>query len=422
MSQAVTFQPRSAMALAKFAGAVFSKRSLALAAAGLAIALGPAYWFFLAPPSSVQAFVNADIVAVRAPVAGTLELSPGLQVGRKVAAAQELGRIVSDVENPQVWALRVQREQKRTRIAVLREQIAGTGRQLEDRAALVEQFRREGEEERRLRQVFLAAQVQAAREELRRVQATARVTDAAERRVRSLSARGVVSQANLDDVVGSGEAAAAEVDAQRARVIQLEAALEASASGFDLDGARGLGQAATRLRELRSEIVDLEQRDLELRRSLEAERAELAVVEAELERQRTVRLQAPHDAVVWSLDARAGETVAGNGPLLQLADCRRVWVEAFFDEADAAALAVGRAVKVGLVHGGRAWNGTIETVRAGTGRVTVGDSVALPPPEIARRQLPVRVITLRVAVDWTEGDLRPEEFCLAGRSAEVFLE
>lgn len=422
MSQAVTFQPRPATALTRVVRAVLSKRSLAVAAVGLAMALGPAWWFFLAPASSVQAFVNTDIVAIRAPVAGTLELAPALQVGRMVAEAEALGRIVGGVENPQVLALRIQREQKKSRIAVLEEQIAGGERRLEDRVALVERFRRESEEERRLRRIFLAAQVQMARDELRRAQATARVVEAAERRVRSLSARGVVSQANLEDVVGSGDAAAAEVDAQRARVVQVEAALEASAFGLDLDGTRTLGQAETRLRELRSDVVDLEQQQLELHRTIEAERAELAVIAAELDRHRTVPLLAPHPAVVWSVDARTGETVAENGPLLQLADCRRVWVEAFFDEADAATLAVGQPVKVRLVHGGKAWDGRIETVRAGTGRVAVGDTVALPPPEIARRQLPVRVITLRVSVDWTEGDLRPEEFCLAGRSAEVVLE
>lgn len=422
MSQAVTFQPKPATALSRSLKAVFSKRSLAIVAVGLALALGPLYWLFLAPPSSVQAFVNTDIIMIRAPMPGKLTLRPDLQVGRMVAAAQELGQIASDVENPQVVSLKLQHEQKRSRIAVLEEQITGIERRLAHRAHLIEQFGRENREERRLRQVFLAAQLKGAREELRRVLARAAVVDASERRIRSLSARGVVSQANLDDIVGSGEAAEAEVDAHKARVIQLEAALEASALGLDLDGTRSLGQTATRLRELRSEVVDLEQRQHELRRTLEAERAEFAVVETELYSQRNAELLAPQAAVVWSIDARPGETVASNTPLLQLADCGRIWVEAFFDEADAAALAVGQPVKVRLIHGKKVWDGTVETIRAGTGRVTVGDNVALPPPEIARRQLPVRVITVRIKVDWAKGDLQPGQFCLAGRSAEVSIE
>ncbi|HSK38956.1 MAG TPA: HlyD family efflux transporter periplasmic adaptor subunit [Arenibaculum sp.] len=389
---------------------------------GLALALGPLYWLVLAPPSSVQAFVDTDIIVIRAPVAGKLTLHPDLQGGGMVAAAQDLGQLAGDVENPQVVSLKLQHEQKRSRIAVLEEQITGIERRLADRAHLIEQFGRENREEQRLRQVFLAAQLKGAREELRRVLARASVVDASERRIRSLSARGVVSQANLDDVIGSGRAAEAEVDAQKARVIQLEAALEASALGLDLDGTRSLGQTATRLRELRSDVVDLEQQQHELRRSLEAERAEFAVIDTELYRQRKVELLAPRSAVVWSIDARPGETVASNTPLLQLADCGRVRVEDFFDEADAAALAVGQPVKVRLTHGEKVWDGTVETIRAGTGRVTVGDNVVLPPPEIARRQLPVRVITLRVKVDWAEGDLQPEQFCLAGRSAEVFIE
>lgn len=422
MAQAVTFQEKPATVLVRVFRSVFSKRTLAIAAVGLALALGPFYWFALAPPSSVQAFVNTDIVVMRAPVAGRLSLPSDLQVGRMVGGGQEIGRLLSDVENPQILGLKIQQEQKRTRIAVLETQIAGIGHRLADRAQLVAQFGRESLEEQRLRQVFLAAELKSAREELRRLQAQAGVATASERRTRSLSARGVVSQANLEDIVGTGEAAQAEVDAHRARVVQIEAALEASASGIDLDMTRGIGQPAMRLRELRSDVVDLEQQQAELKRTLEAERAELAVIDAELKRHSEVALLAPHAAVVWSLDARSGETVAGNAPLLQLADCRRIWVEAFFDEADAAAMAIGQAVKVRLLHGGGVRDGVVETVRAGTGRVNVGEVVALPPPEIARRQLPVRVITVRVRVDWADGDLRPEQFCLAGRSAEVFLE
>lgn len=422
MSQVVTFQEKPATALGRLFKAVFSKRTLAFVAVGLALVLGPLYWFALAPPSSVQAFVNTDIVVMRAPVAGRLSLPGDLRVGRMVGGGQEIGRILSDVENPQVVGLKIQHEQARIRVAVLEAQISGLQHRLEDRTRLVAQFGKESEEEQRLRQVFLAAGLKSAREELRRLQARATVANASERRTRSLSARGVVSQASLEGIVGTGEAAEAEVDAHRARVLQIEAALEAAAYGIDLDTTRGIGQPTMRLRELRSAVVDLEQQEAELRRTLEAEKAGLAVIDAELDRHSEVALTAPHAAVVWSIDARSGETVAGGTPLLQLADCRHIWIEAFFDESDAAAMTIGRKVKVRLLHGGEVRDGVVETVRAGSGRVNVGEGVVLPPPEIARRQLPVRVVTVRVRVDWAEGDLRPEQFCLAGRSAEVFVE
>jgi multidrug resistance efflux pump len=240
--------------------------------------------------------------------------------------------------------------------------------------------------------------------------------------MRALNTRGVASQATLDDIIAANKAAAAEVDAQKARIAQHEAELEASALGLDFGGARTMGQPLTRLRELRSEVIDLEQQQQELRRSLEAEKAELVVIDGELRRQNKVQLSAPQSAVIWSIDARPGENVAGGSPILQLVDCRQIWVEAFFDESNAPAFAINQPVKVRLIHGGKLWTGTVETIRAGTGRVTVGDSVVLPPPEISRRQLPVRVITVRVKMDWASSDLQPGEFCLAGRSAEVILD
>ncbi len=422
MSQQVLFQPKPVTGVWRFVRSGLQLRRLAMILPALALVLGPVYWFFLRPPSSIQAFVNTDVIVLRAPVAGKVVLSPDLLIGTLLAPGQEIGQLAGEVENPLIVSLKLQAEQKRTRIAVLEEQSAGVTRRLAERNRLVEQFSRESEEELRLRQSFLAAQVNGAHEDLRRLIARTTLVSATERRARTLSARGFASQAVLDDAVSSGAMLAAEIEGQRARVKQYEAALEASGLGLELDGGRTMGQPVTRLRELRTEIVDLEQQRQELTRTQSLETAELAVIDAELHRQEKVLLRAPKEAVVWSIDARPGETVPAGATLLQLADCRQIWVEAFFDEATAPAMAVHQTVKVRLLHGRKAWNGVIETIRAGTGRVSVGDSVVLPPPEISRRQLPVRVITVRVKVDWGSDDLQPTQFCMAGRSAEVSFE
>ena len=68
------------------------------------------------------------------------------------------------------------------------------------------------------------------------------------------------------------------------------------------------------------------------------------------------------------------------------------------------------------------WKGRVETIRAGTGRFEVGKYVVEPPPEITRRQLPVKVATVRIKVDWQK-PARFDKFCLAGRSVNVrFIE
>ncbi len=416
------FLPRYDASLKSLLKAKARRTHISFILAFVVLALGLFYWLEAAKPHSVQAFVNTDIVILRAPVAGKLTLAPGLQVGRPVAASQKLGEVVSELENPRVSQLRIQQEELRAHVATLETQLSGIDHRLADRTSLIERFDGESREEKRLRLTLQQAQLKSAQADLQSMKAKADMARSSEKRARALSADGYVSLAGLETSISAGQAAAAEYEAQKARVAEYEAQVAASESGLELDGPRSLSQPEARLRELRSESVDMEQQRKSLSRTLDTARVELEAVSAEFQRQRHVDLTSPQAAVLWSVDARSGSTVAANGTVLELANCAHVWVESFFDEADAAKLAIGQPVKVRLIYGGQLRNGTVETIRAGSGRVDVGDYVVLPPPEISRRQLPVRVITVRVRVDWADGDLAPAQFCLAGRSAEVFMD
>jgi multidrug resistance efflux pump len=421
---AQNFQPPRS-GLAKPLGAVkrllFQRRLWALLPALLLIVVCLYYWFAIRAPHSIQAFVNTAVVAVRAPVSGKLTLSPEVSVGKVVAASEELGRIVADVENPLVSQFQLQENDLTARIANQEQQLAGVERRIAERQDLVRLYSSENNKQQQLAGKYFKAQLDTSHQDLQRTIAAAEVADAEVKRTQQLFDRGNTSRQALDRAVGAAREAAAAVSAQRARVVQFDVGLEAYNAGLQLDGPRTLSEPESRLRELRTQIVDLQEQASDLRRTIETTRAQLAGVRNELHGQHTASVRTPNAGVVWSIDGQPGENVAANAPIFQVVSCQNVWVEAFFDEADTRRLAVGHGVKVRMLYGDKAWHGTIETMRAGAGRVTVGQYVVDPPPEIARRQLPVRVITARIKVDWGN-DLVPERFCFAGTSVEVVPE
>lgn len=378
------------------------------------------YWFALRSPSSMQAFVNTSVIVMRAPVAGKLELAPSVQVGNSLQRDEGFGTIVADQGNARMSQLRILEEELLARAANLEEQIAGTASRLQEHRQQLTQYTGEGRVQRQLQVQYSQAQLHTARQEYLRSTVNAKLMEKDVERARILHAKGYISAAALEKSVASMQLTAAAVGVQKAQVEASELSLHAYTAGLQLDGPRTLSQPDSRMRELRTAIVELDQQARSLERNMASTRDELARVRAEMDSLRNVTLKAPKSGVVWAITAQPGENVAASDQVLQMISCENVWVEGFFDEADVARIRINDNVRVRLLQGGRTWQGRVETIRSGAGRVSVGQYLVDPPPEIARRQLPVRVATVRVKVDW-DNALQPAQFCLAGSSAEVLL-
>ncbi|GAB1540078.1 hypothetical protein NUACC21_27470 [Scytonema sp. NUACC21] len=170
-------------------------------------------------------------------------------------------------------------------------------------------------------------------------------------------------------------------------------------------------------------LSDLKQQERNLEKQIQSIQSQLSTTSKELLLQQNVRVLAPTTGAIWSIDSQPQEIVEANKSIIQLLNCQNLWIEAFINETDASKLVVGQKAQINFNNSSDVqWIGRVETIRAGTGRIEVGQYVVEPPPEIARRQLPVRVATVRIKVDWHKTP-RFDDFCLAGRSVFVrFLE
>ena len=121
----------------------------------------------------------------------------------------------------------------------------------------------------------------------------------------------------------------------------------------------------------------------------------------------------PVDGLVWAISGKPGEQVDADHLVLEVINPDHIWVDAFFSERRVSELHPGLPATVSSLDSTVQWRGSLESVRAGVGRLAYDTTVAVPPPEMVKRQLAVRV-----DVAWKQ-PFGPEAFYGVGRSVQV---
>ena len=374
---------------------------------------------------SEQAFVNGEIVSVRASIPGELELkSEKIHLGNHLEEGTEIGTIKSTVENPRVSVLRIDKQQLETRLQNILQQISGVKQQIANRDKLMRLFEKQAGIQKNLQRLYALQRIKEYEGQQSQSQAAQKLALAEAQRYDLLHREGVVSFSKVDSEIATAQQAVGKIKEIQSEIGQAKLALEATKAGIQLEGTRTLSYPETRVYELDVELTDLKQQEKNLEKQLQSIRSQLVTTSKELQAQQTHSVLAPTTAgVIWSIDTQPQEQVEVNKSIIQVLNCNNLWVEAFVSETDANKLAIGQEAEINLSGlSNTQWKGRIETIRAGTGRVEVGQYVAVPPPEIARRQLPVRVATVRIKVNWQKNPSFGD-FCYAGRNVDVrFLE
>jgi multidrug resistance efflux pump len=124
---------------------------------------------------------------------------------------------------------------------------------------------------------------------------------------------------------------------------------------------------------------------------LRSAEARVREVEQHLALQKQASVTMPFDGVVWAVRAQSGAEIGAHETVLHLLDPKRLWVDAFLHEKHSDKFRIGTPVLVRTVDGKETWNGHVESIRAGVGRVDPESCVAAPPGELSRRRVAVRV-------------------------------
>jgi multidrug resistance efflux pump len=373
---------------------------------------------------SVQAFVNGEIIFVRASIPGELELkNDKIKLSNQLEKGTQIGAIKSTVENPRVSVLKIEKQQLTTRLQDFQQQISGVKQQIRNRTKLMNLFKQQTVTQRMLQLKYAEQQIKQLEEEIKREQVRKKVMQRDAQRFASLASSGAETVSRSENKIAEAQQAEAVVKEAQSKIELAKLNLQATKAGLQVEGTRTLSYPETRVLELDVELTDLKQQEKNLSKEIQSIQSQLSITSKELQSQQNVLVIAPTTGVIWSIDSKPKEIVEANKSIIQLLNCQNLWIEAFINETDASKLVVGQKAQINLNNASNVqWKGRVETIRAGTGRFEVGQYVVEPPPEITRRQVPVRVATVRIKVDWQKTP-RFDDFCLAGRSVDVrFIE
>jgi multidrug resistance efflux pump len=358
--------------------------------------------------ASANAFVNARLATIRAPIAGKLEL-----VSRPLGAQVKLGDPLGAVEDPLVDNIRLadlEREQAETSVDIdrLQKTIAAFENSIEALRTRATIYR----EERRRQ---LEAQGQSAQSTTAAAEARLKFAELARQRSARLSSRGIATAEALEQAQSLAEVSALELVSTRAQATETVVALSASERGVFLgDGYNDAPYSEQRISE-----IDVQK--LELQAQLAGKTAGLRVLRDRLtnERLRVNRLSsAPLDANVngalWDYLAASGEIIQRGQDVLRLIDCDSAVVTLSVSESLYNTLRVGTAATFRFNGTPIVLQGTVIRL-AGSGAATIYQNLAIAPSE---QHLERFDVTLDVPALRDDPELR----CLAGRTGRVFFE
>ncbi|MGG6265223.1 HlyD family secretion protein [Leptolyngbya sp. AN03gr2] len=376
--------------------------TLALSVLGLAGAWG---WKQLTEAQSRSAYINAEVVSVKLPISGTLQLN-SLQPGQQLTAGTKLG----EVRNPRNAELEIKRNQLRSQIQLNQKQLITIRQTIADQLQQIGQFKVESQSGQRLEVNSAQNQVQQLSSELDKAKYEAKSAQADADRYRVLLEEGATSAALAEKNQAQANQAWAMVNSAKARLDQAIQQLTAAESGLQIGGSRTLSYSEIRQRELQTDIAELQRQLSTVQTQLNSAINELKEIEPQIKLNQSAEVKSPFDGTIWSVDAKPSEFVNAGAPIVRVMNCANVWVDAFFSEADSHYLAPGMMLPV-KISGGQTLQGKVESIRGGTGR-RVGQDVAIAPPTSLRQQ-----VSVRIAIP--SATLPPQQFCFVGRTVEV---
>jgi len=358
-----------------------------------------------------QGFINASITAVKAPIHGQLQLTD-----LKPGDSLQSGQILGTVENPRNPQLELQRQAIMTRQKMAQTQLETLRQKQSLRKDRLAEVRQNYQQQKQVVYQYDSQRIAQAQSEIEQAQ---QITAAALRdyeRLVALAESGIIPAVQAEQARDRHDQAKLAEAAARNRLQQAQAEQLATQQGIQLQAGGQAQEAELRAQAIEAEIADLILEEANLQAQVQQAQREQAKLDQQLNLQQTAPVRAPIAGVVWASDIRGGSIpVEANEPLLQVLDCNNTWVEAFVSEKEIQALEIGAPVRVKVLgQRDQPLLGKVRSVRAGVGRLVVGEEVAVPPPESLRREVGVQV-ELQEALAANQS----AQFCGVGQSVEV---
>jgi multidrug resistance efflux pump len=358
--------------------------------------------------ASANAFVNAQITTIRAPVAGELRLL-NRPVGARVASGDPLGEISDPlVDNVRLLDLLKEQSSAAAEAERLRSLVQSLDRgieQLQNRSvAYVEERKRQ-----------LTASADAAASLTAAAEARRHYANLGVQRAERLERSGARTQEALEQARSMAQVAELELRNAQQEMLVAQIALSAAERGVFLgDGYNDSPYSQQRISELEVQRDEAEASLSAQMKIVQSLDTRIAAERLRVNRLSSNPLQSNVNGLVWDYHARAGEAVQRGQDILRMVDCDSTIVTLSVSENVYNTLQLGAPATFRLNGSSRTFGSSV-TRLAGSGTATVYQNLAISPSErhLQRFDVALDVPALRE---------NPELKCLIGRTGRVFFQ
>lgn len=366
-----------------------------------ALVIAGAVWIIVGEQmsgASADAFVNARLTTVRAPVAGRLTL-PERPFGSPVEAGEEVGSVADPlVDTIRMNDLLMEQAFAEAELAAASARLAAADAQIEPLSTRLKAYSA-------ARLAEIEARLARARDRL----ATLEAGNDTETELSTLAGGTEIGEGADPRLPDLALAYAQE------RVAALEIMLQAAQDGVFLgDGYNDAPYSEQRGAEIAALREGLLADEALAAARLEAVKARIAQETVRTSGLARAALVAPAKGLVWESLAADGEIVQRGQDVLRVVDCGSVLVSLSVTESVYNDLRIGDAAVFRLAGDGRSFPATVLRL-AGSGARTIYQNLAVAPSE---KHLERHDVTLLVPALRTE----PELYCLIGRSGRAFFD
>lgn len=357
---------------------------------------------------SRDAVVDADFIELASPINGQLD-ALRVEAGDAVRTGQQLAL----VRDPRASEADVRR--LRTALDTARADLDRLDRQLALERQLAVRFQQDASTYRRLETDRTGNDLDQLKAARAREQEEVAFSQRDLQRQETLFRAGAIAETVVDRARTSLQQNRDQLQGIEARIRAQTNRLQAAESDLSLDRTRSSSDPLPRLQQSQLKLAQLEGEQAGSRRRVAGLEAQLRTAETLYRQQQQVWLEAPRQAVVWRVQARSGDTLRAQQPVLRLVTCSSRWVNTYVSEADLKRLQIGSRARVDLIGESLDLRGRVDLIRSGVGRLSGrdGEPSALPI-NLARES------QVRVRID-SDVPAPPRKLCFVGYSARVIF-
>ncbi|MCS5706250.1 HlyD family efflux transporter periplasmic adaptor subunit [Synechococcus sp. FGCU-3] len=356
-----------------------------------------------------DAVVDADFIELATPISGQL-----MELKVEAGTAVQKGQPLAMVQNPRASDADVR--QLRTALTTAEARLEQVEQEFRLQSELAAAFQRDANNQQKLETARSSNDLDQLKADLARERQELAFSQRDVKRQEELFRVGAVSETVVDRARTAVEQNRDQIRGIEAKIRAQTNRLQAAERNLNLDRTRGGTDPLPRLQESTLKLAQLQGKRASAQHQVKGLQAQLDTAETLFQQQSNLWLDAPVPAVVWRVQARTGDTLRAQQPVLRLVNCTSRWVTTYVSESDLKRLRIGSRARIDLIGEELDLRGQVDLIRSGVGRLSGKDEEPVPLPINLARESQVRV-----RID-SDVPAPPRKLCFVGYSARVIFQ